>query len=142
MDADLHDLYQSIILDHNKLSRHYGVPETYTHSDEGFNPLCGDKVTVFLTLKDGHIETLCFESASCAICKASASMMTEALSGKSLQAAKELSDRIHKFLSADSDELVNPATDGELAALAGVRKFPARIKCALLPWETFENFEC
>ena len=141
MDADLHDLYQSIILDHNKRPRHYGAPETYTHSDEGFNPLCGDKVTVFLTLKDGHIETLCFESASCAICKASASMMTEALSGKSLQAAKELSDRIHKFLSADADEFVDPATDGELAALAGVRKFPARIKCALLPWETFENFE-
>ena len=141
MSDALQELYQSIILDHNKRPRHYGAPEAYTHSYEGFNPLCGDKVTVFLTLKEGHIESICFESASCAICKASASMMTEALGGKSLQAAKELSDRIHELLSADATELADPATDGELAALAGVRKFPARIKCALLPWETFENVE-
>ena len=141
MDTDLHELYQSIILDHNKRPRYYGAPGTYTHSAEGFNPLCGDKVTVFLMLKEEHIAAIRFEAASCAICKASASMMTEALSDKSLQAAKKVSDRVYELLSADVDELIDLSTDGDLAALAGVRKFPARVKCALLPWETFLNVE-
>ena len=111
------------------------------YSDEGFNPLCGDKVTVFLTLKDGHVDAIRFESASCAICKASASMMTEALSGKSLQVARDVSARVHKLLSEGSDVSMDLTVDGELAALAGVRKFPARINCALLPWRTFDNVE-
>ena len=141
MDTNLQELYQAIILDHNKRPRHYGAPETYTHSEEGFNPLCGDKVAVFLTLKDEHIESVCFESASCAICKASASMMTEALSGKSLQAAREVSARLHELLLENSGEPVNFIDGDELNALSGVCKFPARVKCALLPWKTFGKIE-
>lgn len=117
------------------------MPGTYTHSSQGYNPLCGDKISVFLTLKDEQIKAIFFESASCAICKASASMMTEALSGKSLQTAREVSAHVHQLLSADSDAIIDLETEGELAALAGVRKFPARVKCALLPWQTLMNVE-
>lgn len=141
MDTNLHELYQSIILDHNKRPRNYGAPDVYTHSAEGFNPLCGDKVTVFLMQKDGWIQKLRFESASCAICKASASMMTEALNGESMQAAEKRVDQIRELLSSKADALMDLETEGELAALSGVRKFPARVKCALLPWETFANIE-
>ena len=141
MSKALHELYQNIILDHNKRPRHYGTPDVYTHSAEGFNPLCGDKVSLFLALRDEYIEAICFESASCAVCKASASIMVETLSGKSLQSARQTFHRINELLSADLDQAVDLSIVGELAALAGVRKFPARVKCALLPWETFMNVE-
>ena len=137
----LHDLYQSIILDHNKRPRNYGKPDAYTHFAAGYNPLCGDKVTVFLTLGESQITEACFESASCAICKASASIMSVSLKDKSLHEAEALSAYIRKLLSTDHDLPVDLTTEGELAAFAGVRKFPARIKCALLPWETFLNVE-
>jgi nitrogen fixation NifU-like protein len=135
----LHDLYQSIIRDHNKRPKNYGKPILYTHSAEGYNPLCGDKVTVFLTLGEGRVKEICFESASCAICKASSSIMTDSLRNKSLQEVEELSGLIRKLLSTDFDGGVDLSTNRELAALASVRKFPARIKCALLPWETLMN---
>ena len=140
MSDALHDLYQSIILDHNKRPRNYGKPDAYTHFAAGYNPLCGDKVTVFLTLGESQITEACFESASCAICKASASIMSVSLKDKSLREAEELSAYIRKLLSADHDLPIKGEL-GELAAFAGVRKFPARIKCALLPWETFLNVE-
>ena len=141
MDTNLHELYQSIILDHNKRPRNYGVLAGHTHSAEGYNPLCGDKVSVFLTLEDARIRAIQFESASCAICKASASIMTQELAGKLFQEAEELSERVRALLSVDSEVVMDLSTEGELAALAGVRKFPARIKCALLPWETLMNVE-
>ena len=137
MSDDLHDLYQDIILDHNKRPRHYGVLADYTHTAEGYNPICGDKLTVYLIVKNEHIEAMQFEAACCAICKSSASMMTEALIGKSLAEAAALQQRVAELLSTDIE--VDLSVDGEIAALAGVRKFPARIKCATLPWHTYQS---
>lgn len=137
MSDELHDLYQEIILDHNKRPRHYGVLADATHQAEGYNPLCGDKIEVYLNVVDDRIESVQFESASCAICKASASMMTEALTGQTLSAAQSISEQVSHLLSVDG---AIPELDqqGEIAALAGVRKFPARVKCASLPWHTYQ----
>ena len=137
MSDDLHDLYQDIILDHNKRPRHYGVLPDYTHTASGYNPLCGDKIDVFLIVRDERIEVVQFEAACCAICKASASMMTEALIGKSLEEAENAFKRVGELLSTDRDWDADLSVDGEIAALAGVQKFPARIKCATLPWHTY-----
>ncbi|CAA6689828.1 MULTISPECIES: Fe-S cluster assembly sulfur transfer protein SufU [unclassified Lentimonas] len=137
MSDDLHDLYQDIILDHNKRPRHYGVLADYTHTAEGYNPICGDKLTVYLIVKDERIVALQFEAACCAICKSSASMMTEALLGKTLDEAAVMEQRVAELLSTDIE--VDLSVDGEIAALAGVRKFPARIKCATLPWHTYQS---
>jgi nitrogen fixation NifU-like protein len=137
MSDDLHNLYQDIILDHNKRPRHYGPLGAYTHTAEGYNPLCGDKINIYLIVKDGQIEAAQFEAACCAICKASASIMAETLCGKSLDTAKGIFDRVVELLSTDLDLDVDLSTDGEIAALAGVRQFAARIKCATLPWHTY-----
>lgn len=139
MSDALQDLYQSIILDHNKRPRNYGKLAAFTHSAEGFNPLCGDKVAVFLMLESSRIRAIGFESASCAICKASASIMTGLLGDQSLPDAKEISGHVHTLLSPDKNITLDLDTHDEMAALAGVRQFPARIKCALLPWKTFQN---
>ena len=136
MSDPLHELYQDIILDHNKRPRHYGVLEGHTHTAEGYNPLCGDKINIYLKLDGDRIEDVRFEAAACAICKASASMMTEELQGKTLAEASQADHRINEILSTDTE--VDIVLDGEYAALAGVRKFPARIKCATLPWHTYE----
>lgn len=133
---ELDDLYQSIILDHNKRPKHYGALVGATHQAEGYNPLCGDKVQVFLQISEGRIEAVQFECASCAICKASASMMTQQLLGKTLDEATRIQDRVQLLLS---EEVESVDTDEDLVALQGVRKFPARIKCATLPWHTFEK---
>lgn len=137
MSEDLHELYQAIILDHNKRPRHYGALADATHRAEGYNPLCGDRIEVFLQVDNGRVEAVRFEAASCAICKASASMMTDALTGISLDAAGELANAVYRILNSDT-ETIDLDSSGELAALAGVRKFPARIKCASLPWHTYE----
>ena len=136
MSDELHDLYQEIILDHNKRPRHYGALAHATHSAEGYNPLCGDKIEVFLRIDDDRIADIRFECASCAICKASASIMTVALDGKSLDEAESTRSEVERILTTDTEVTLD--TQGELAALAGVRKFPARIKCATLPWHTFQ----
>jgi len=136
MSDELHDLYQEIILDHNKRPRHYGALAHATHSAEGYNPLCGDKIEVFLRIEDERIAGIQFECASCAICKASASMMTVALDGKSLDEAESTRSEVERILTTDTEATLD--TQGELAALAGVRKFPARIKCATLPWHTYQ----
>ncbi len=138
MSDDLHDLYQDIILDHNKRPRHYGVLAAYTHTAEGYNPLCGDKIQVYLVVEGDVIKAVQFEAACCAICKASASIMTETLIGKSIAAGHRAFARVSELLSTDQSIEADLAEDGEMAALAGVRKFPARIKCATLPWHTYE----
>jgi nitrogen fixation NifU-like protein len=137
MSEDLHDLYQAIILDHNKRPRHYGALADATHRAEGYNPLCGDKIEVFLKVTADRIEAIQFEAASCAICKASASMMTQALTGLRLADCSSIYAAATRILKTDTDA---PSLDeeGELAALAGVRKFPARVKCATLPWHTYQ----
>jgi len=137
MSDDLHDLYQDIILEHNKRPRHYGALADYTHSAEGYNPICGDKLTIFLVLKEDLIRTVQFEAACCAICKASASMMTEVLIGKTLLEAEAAFKRVGELLSSELNLEADLSVDGEIAALAGVRKFAARIKCATLPWHTY-----
>lgn len=137
MSEDLHELYQAIILDHNKRPRHYGTLADATHRAEGFNPLCGDQLTVYLNVEDGKIGSVQFEAASCAICKASASMMADALQGKELADAEALTKSVYRMLNTDTGD-ASPDEVGEFAALAGVRKFPARIKCASLPWHTYE----
>ncbi|PXA03042.1 SUF system NifU family Fe-S cluster assembly protein [Coraliomargarita sinensis] len=134
--SELDELYQSIILDHNKRPRHYGALTDATHQAEGYNPLCGDKVQVYLKIHDNRIEDLRFEAASCAICKASASMMAQELQGKTLEEAAQRGKRVQLLLS---EETVASDSDGDLVSLQGVRKFPARIKCATLPWHTFED---
>ena len=137
MSDDLHDLYQDIILEHNKRPRHYGALADYTHTAEGYNPICGDKLTIFLVLKEDRIEAVQFEAACCAICKASASMMAEVLIGKTLVEAEAAFKRVGELLSSELNLEADLSVDGEIAALAGVRKFAARIKCATLPWHTY-----
>jgi nitrogen fixation protein NifU and related proteins len=137
MSDDLHDLYQDIILDHNKRPRHYGALADYTHTAEGYNPICGDKLTIFLVLKEDRIEAVQFEAACCAICKASASMMAGVLIGKTLVEAEAAFKRVGELLSSELNLEADLSVDGEIAALAGVRKFAARIKCATLPWHTY-----
>ncbi|MGJ8638012.1 MAG: Fe-S cluster assembly sulfur transfer protein SufU [Opitutaceae bacterium] len=137
MSGSLNDLYQTIILDHNKNPRHYGALEGHTHTAEGFNPLCGDKLTVYLKLEGDQIEAVQFESASCAICKASASIMVAAVTGKSLAAAATMEARVEALLTTEVESDLE--VDGDFASLAGVRAFPARVKCARLPWHTFQS---
>ena len=137
MSEDLSDLYQAIILDHNKRPRHYGALAEATHRAEGYNPLCGDKIEVFLQLSGDQIEAIKFECASCAICKASASIMAEALVGQSLPVGDSIQESVNRILKTDT-ETATLDVQGEIAALSGIRNFPARIKCATLPWHTYQ----
>jgi nitrogen fixation NifU-like protein len=131
---ELNDLYRDVILDHNRRPRNFGGLEPADASVEGFNPMCGDRLTVRLRLADGTISDIRFEGQGCAISTASASLMTEAVKGKTRAEALELFDRVHQLLTNDAapggDEL------GKLAALSGVREYPARVKCASLCWHT------
>ena len=137
MSEDLNDLYQAIILDHNKRPRHYGELTNATHVAEGYNPLCGDRIEVFLQLSGDQIEAIQFECASCAICKASASIMAQALVGQSISFGESIQESVSRILKTDT-ETVTLDVQGEVAVLSGVRNFPARIKCATLPWHTYQ----
>ena len=128
---ELQDLYQDIILSHNKRPRNEGVLEPHTHEAEGFNPLCGDRIRVFLRIAGGVVEGISFVGDGCAISRASASIMTERLRGT---AVGELGARVREIV-----EMLSGEDDPHLAALAGVRKFPARIKCATLAWHAAEE---
>ncbi len=130
---ELNDLYRDVILDHNRRPRNFGALEAADASVEGFNPLCGDRLTVQLKMADDKIADIRFEGSGCAISTASASLMTEAVKGRTRAEALSLFDRVHRLLTDDaasSDDL------GKLAALSGVREFPARVKCASLCWHT------
>ena len=136
--SELRDLYQEVVLDHAKRPRNFGSIVTASHHAVGHNPLCGDKLTVTLTIADHHITDARFEGAGCAISMASASLMTEAIRGKSEAEVRAMFERFHAGLTA-TDEV---AAAGELAELdklavfGGVREFPVRVKCATLPWHT------
>jgi nitrogen fixation NifU-like protein len=134
--SDLDDLYQEVILDHNKSPRNYRAMADANRKGEGYNPLCGDHVTVFLRLENGVIQDISFQGSGCAISKASASMMTAELKGKSETAAQELFDSVHKMLTGQADGTDGADKVGKLAILSGVCKFPARVKCASLAWHT------
>ena len=135
---DLRDLYEEVILDHNRNPRNFGRrPVACNRSAQGHNPLCGDEVEVSMTLReDGVIEDIAFSGEGCAISTASASMMTQALKGRTGAEAKSLFDAMHAALVKDAP----PDLDriGKLGALLGVKDFPMRVKCATLPWHTME----
>lgn len=133
---DLGDLYQEIIIDHNRSPRNFRRLEAPTHQAEGFNPLCGDRLTLYLRLRDGVIEEAGFEGQGCAISVASASLMTEALRGRTEEEARRLFERFHEMVTSDAPA---DAALGKLAALAGVRAYPSRIKCATLCWHAMQS---
>ena len=140
--SELRDLYQEVILDHAKRPRNFGRPERFDHQAHGHNPLCGDKIDVYLILgAGGRVEDVRFEGRGCAISMASASLMTELLKGKTEAEARRLFDRFHEMMTQEAvgDSLSDAAPDDleRLAVLAGVRQFPMRVKCATLPWHTF-----
>ncbi|MBX3119956.1 MAG: SUF system NifU family Fe-S cluster assembly protein [Fimbriimonadaceae bacterium] len=133
---DLRELYQEVILDHSKRPRNFGVPAEYSCCAEGFNPLCGDQVSIYLTVDHSTVISAHFDGAGCAISTASASMLTEEVTGKTVEEAQDLFRRFREMATgvgeADVEEM------GQLAALAGVREFPVRIKCATLAWHAME----
>lgn len=135
--SELDELYQEVILDHNKSPRNYRTMEKANRKSQGYNPLCGDQVTVYLNFADGVIKDISFQGSGCAISKASASMMTAELKGKSAVAAKELFEKVHRMLTGESNGQNDTKELGKLAILSGVCKFPARVKCASLAWHTF-----
>jgi nitrogen fixation protein NifU and related proteins len=132
--SELSELYQQVILDHNKKPRNFRKIETPTHTAEGHNPLCGDQLTIYLDLENEQVKDVSFEGSGCAISKASASMMTQAVKGKSKQEAEDLFKGFHTMVTADED--VSDDQLGNLKIFEGVREFPVRVKCATLPWHT------
>ena len=135
---DLGDLYQETILDHNRQPRNFGALPGANRSAEGFNPLCGDRVTVALRVEDGILKDIRFEGSGCAISKASASMMTESMKGRTRAEAEALFQQFHRLLTgepAPPDE----AALGKLVVFSGVKEFPVRVKCATLAWHTLRS---
>jgi len=129
--SELRDLYQEVILEHSKHPRNFREIQAADHKVEGFNPLCGDHFTIYLNLKDGAIADISFQGNGCAISKASASMMTQSLKGKSTEEAEKLFDRFHDLVTGQT---ASAESIGKLAAFAGVSEFPIRVKCATLAW--------
>jgi nitrogen fixation protein NifU and related proteins len=136
--SELSELYQQVILDHNKKPRNFRKLESANHSAEGYNPLCGDQLTVYLDLEDGAVKEIAFEGSGCAISKAAASMMTQAVKGKSREQAEELFTEFHSMVTGELDEETQENSLGNLKIFAGVREFPVRVKCATLPWHTLQ----
>lgn len=133
---DLRELYQEVIIDHNKNPRNHHSLAHPTHQANGYNPLCGDKLTVYVHIEEGYLQEVSFVGCGCAISQASASLMTDAMKGKTLANAHELFLQFHHMLTQEDSEV--PAGNEKLAVLAGVRAFPARVKCATLAWHTLE----
>ena len=134
--SELSELYQQVILDHNKKPRNFRKLENANHTAEGYNPLCGDHLTIYLTLAGGAVQEISFEGSGCAISKAAASMMTQAVKGKSKEHAEELFREFHSMVTGELDEETDENRLGNLTIFAGVRDFPVRVKCATLPWHT------
>ena len=134
--SELSALYQQVILDHNKKPRNFRKLEGANHSAEGFNPLCGDHLTIYIDLEDNSLKEIAFEGSGCAISKAAASMMTQAVKGKSREQVEELFNDFHSMVTGESDEETEENKLGNLRIFAGVREFPVRVKCATLPWHT------
>jgi nitrogen fixation NifU-like protein len=130
--ADLRDLYQDVILEHSKKPRNFHALPDANRSAEGFNPLCGDHFTIYLAVAGDHIRDIAFQGSGCAISKASASMMTQALKGKSTEEAEALFERFHDVVTGA--RAADPEQLGKLAVFSGVSEFPVRVKCATLAW--------
>ena len=136
MSGEIDDLYQEVILDHNRRPRNFRMLGQGRKA-EGFNPLCGDRITVYLSIEGGVIKDVSFQGTGCAISKASASLMTEAVKGKSIEEAQALFDRFQGMITATAETPVDNL--GKLTVLAGVRQFPVRVKCASLAWHTLRS---
>ena len=132
--SDLSDLYQEVILDHNRRPRNFHALAGASHTADGYNPLCGDRLTLYLKVEGDLIADVSFEGAGCAISKASASMMTDALKGRTIAEANLLFERFHRMVTTPPEQAVEDM--GKLSSLAGVREFPVRVKCASLAWHT------
>jgi len=140
MTTELRELYQEVILDHAKRPRNFREIPAATRRADGFNPLCGDRATVFLELEGDVVKDVSFQGAGCSISTASASMMTEALRGKTRAEAEALFERFHRLVTSDPSRAPEAAAPelGKLAVFSGVSEFPVRVKCASLPWHTFK----
>lgn len=136
---DLRDLYQELILDHSKKPRNFHALEHAKRKAEGFNPLCGDRITLYLDLEGDKIKDIGFQGSGCAISKASTSMMTEAVKGKTKAEAEALFGKVRKMLSRAPDETFDPEGLGKLAVFSGVTEFPVRVKCATLAWHALKS---
>jgi nitrogen fixation NifU-like protein len=139
--SDLRELYQDVILEHSKAPRNYGELAAANHKAEGFNPLCGDHFTVYLDIEGDTIRDIRFEGSGCAISKASASMMTQVVKGKTRAEAEELFGRFHELVTGHAPangqaDARRPTELGKLAVFSGVSEFPVRVKCATLAWHT------
>ena len=134
--ADLNDLYQEVILDHNKRPRNFRVLGQPSHHAEGYNPLCGDRLTLYLKVDGGVVSDVAFQGSGCAISRASASLMTDAIRGKAVDDVRALFARFHRMVTTPPDVAVDDL--GKLSVLAGVRAFPVRVKCASLAWHTLK----
>lgn len=134
--ADLRELYQELILEHSKAPRNYRALTAADHKAEGYNPLCGDRFTVSVQMEGDSIQDIAFQGSGCAISKASASMMTQSVKGKTRQQAKELFERFHRTVTGNQN--ADSADLGKLSVFAGVSEFPTRVKCATLAWHTLQ----
>ncbi|MFO1188128.1 MAG: SUF system NifU family Fe-S cluster assembly protein [Alphaproteobacteria bacterium] len=136
--SDLRDLYQEMILDHNRHPRNFGeLPEPARRAN-GHNPLCGDRLTVYVVIEGGKVKDVHFKGNGCAISMASASIMTELVKGRSTDEVRVLFDRFHRLVTSEGGTESLPEDDEALAVFAGVREFPVRVKCATLPWHTLK----
>ena len=136
--SDLSDLYQEVILDHSKTPRNFRAQEDPTRVQQGHNPLCGDRLTVYLKLDGDTVTDVSFEGSGCAISKASASMMTQAVKGRTVAEAQELFRKFHEMVTGEPGTPVDDAL-GKLAVFSGVCEFPVRVKCASLSWHTLQG---
>ena len=136
--AELRDLYQEVILEHSKAPRNFKRLANANHRAEGFNPLCGDRFTVYLDLEGDKVRDISFEGSGCAISKASASMMTQSVKGKTVAEAEQLFENFHKFVTTQNHAEGDSAQLGKLAVFSGVAEFPVRVKCATLAWHTLQ----
>lgn len=136
--SDYRELYQQLIIDHGRSPRNFGKLDDANHIKEGYNPLCGDQLTVYIKEKDGLIEAVMFEGDGCAISKASASMMTDALKGKTVAEAENMFSGFHQLVTQSGDPAALKASLGKLVVLSGVAEYPARVKCATLAWHTMD----
>ena len=134
--TDLSDLYQEVILDHNRRPRNFRTMQGPTHKAEGHNPLCGDRLSLFLDVEDGIVRDAAFQGTGCAISRASASLMTDTVKGLPLDEVRGIFERFHRMITTPPDQAVEDL--GKLSVLAGVRQFPVRVKCASLAWHTLK----
>ncbi len=137
--SDLRDLYQEVILDHNRRPRNFRAMEGANRHAEGHNPLCGDRLSLYLKVEDDVIQDASFQGSGCAISKASASMMTDSVKGKTLGQARDMFERFHEMVMGSAGPEADSERLGKLAVFEGVRNYPARVKCASLAWHTLRS---